>query len=230
MDAPDFLAHLRRELTAFAVCLNGDLSAPVEHCGDWTLLDLAEHLGRSNLWAARAVTEQHGDYEAPPAPRDRAELTGWFDAASRTLLDALDRDPSVPAWTFRPPRTVGFWQRRRPHETLIHRWDAEHALGLAPALDTDLAADGVAEVFDTIAPRQIERGRATPPRYAIRVIATDTATDFTYGPGQPVATISGTAVDLLLLLWGRRAPDDEAIEWRGDRTAALSVLDGPLVA
>lgn len=229
MDVPDFIAHLRRELTAFAACLNDDLSAPVEHCGDWTLHDLAEHLGRGNLWAATAATG-NSDYKAPPAPRDRDELKRWFDAASVTLLDALDRDPSTPAWTFWPPHTVGFWQRRRCHEALIHRWDAEHALGLAASLDTDLAADGVAEVFDTIAPRQIERGRTTPPRHAIRVIATDTPTDLTYGPGQPVATISGTAVDLLLLLWGRLSPDDELIEWRGDRAAALAILEGPLVA
>ncbi|WP_345457544.1 maleylpyruvate isomerase N-terminal domain-containing protein [Actinoallomurus oryzae] len=76
---PAFLAHLRRELTVFSACLNGDLSAPVEHCGDWTLHDLAEHLGRGNLWAAAAVTEQHSHYEAPPAPRDRAPALSILD-------------------------------------------------------------------------------------------------------------------------------------------------------
>ena len=68
----DYLAHLRQELAAFEACLGGDLSAPVEHCGDWTLYDLASHLGGGNLWAAAAVTEQRGDYEPRPAPRDPA--------------------------------------------------------------------------------------------------------------------------------------------------------------
>jgi hypothetical protein len=27
---------------------------------------MAEHLGRENLWAAAAVIERHGEYEAPP--------------------------------------------------------------------------------------------------------------------------------------------------------------------
>ena len=90
MDPPAYLAHLRSEFDAFETCLGGDLSAPVEHCGRWTLYDLADHLGRGNLWAAVAVTDKHGDYEAPAAPRDRAALTRWFRDTCGTLLAALD--------------------------------------------------------------------------------------------------------------------------------------------
>jgi hypothetical protein len=46
-----------------------------------------------------------------------------------SLLRALDTEPSTPAWTFHPPHTVGFRQRRRCLEALIHRWDAERAGG-----------------------------------------------------------------------------------------------------
>jgi mycothiol maleylpyruvate isomerase-like protein len=70
MDSAGYLVHLRRELSSFRACLAADLSAPVEHCGDWTLYDLADHLGQGNLWAATAVTEQRGDYEGP-APNRR---------------------------------------------------------------------------------------------------------------------------------------------------------------
>lgn len=229
MDPIDLLIHLRRELAAFADRLTGDLSAPIEHCGDWTLHDLAEHLGRSNLWAAVAVTEKRGDFEAPPAPRDPAALRTWFDDATATLLRALDRDPALPAWTFQPPHTVGFWQRRRCLEAAVHRWDAEHALGLSPSIDAELAGEGVAEVFDTIAPRQIDRGRASAPAQAIRLRATDTGSAWTYGPGTPVATVNATAEHLLLMLWGRLAAGDEAARWEGDRGAGQAVLDGPLV-
>ena len=72
MRATDLLRGLSRELDAFRACLDADLSTPIEHCGDWTLHDLADHLGVQNLWAAAAVTQRHGDYRALPAPREAA--------------------------------------------------------------------------------------------------------------------------------------------------------------
>jgi uncharacterized protein (TIGR03083 family) len=228
----DYLAHLGRELGAFEACLGGDLSAPVEHCGDWTLCDLASHLGGGNLWAAAAVTEQRGDYEAPPPPRDPAVLADWFNGTRGVLLAALDADPSASAWTIAPPPTVGFWQRRRAQETLVHRWDAQHALGVAGPLDLALADDGIAEVIDTMLPRQVRLGRIAAPAHAVGLHATDTGSRQVLGPGgpaAPVATASGTAADLLLLLWGRLAPDDPALSWHGDPDLARSILAGALV-
>ncbi|MET7489694.1 maleylpyruvate isomerase family mycothiol-dependent enzyme [Streptomyces sp. NPDC005538] len=230
MHSAAHLLHLRRELDAFRDCLLGDLSAPVEHCGDWTLRELAVHLGGGNLWAATAVTEGHGDYREPTVPPDRDGLVRWFEETGATLLKTLDREPATPAWTFHPPHTVGFWQRRRCQETLIHRWDAEHALGVPRPIDPELAGDGVAEVFDTMAPRQIAAGRARPPERALRLEATDTGASWTFGPGEPVATLAGSAEDLLLGLWGRRPVDGGAFGWDGDRRAGLRVLEGPLTA
>lgn len=228
MEPAFLLTHLRRELAVFRDCLRQDLSVPVPHCGDWTLRDLAEHLGTSNLWAAVAVTEGHGDHEPPAAPRDSTALVRWFEDTSATLLAALDTDPSAPAWTFHPPHTVGFWQRRRCLETLVHRWDAEHALGAPRPLDADLAGEGVAEVFDTLAPRQVARGRARPPESALRLEASDTGHSWTYGPGAPAATLTAPAAHLLLLLWGRMPLDDGAFVWTGDEQAGRRVLRGPL--
>ncbi|GHJ41826.1 maleylpyruvate isomerase family mycothiol-dependent enzyme [Streptomyces sp. TS71-3] len=233
MDSASLLRHLDRELGAFRSCLGGDLSVPVPTCGDWTLHDLAEHLGSSGLWSAAAVTDGHGDFSAAPAPRDPCLLVQWYDEAVAALLDALDADPATPAWIFHPPGVsdhgVGFWQRRRSLETLIHRWDAEHALGAARPLDPELAGEGVAEVFDTMAPRQIARGRARPPRHALRLDAVDTGGCWSYGPGSPVAAVAAPAEDLLLMLWGRRRADGPEFTWKGDRGAALAVLSGPLV-
>jgi uncharacterized protein (TIGR03083 family) len=228
MDSAGYLAHLRRDLDAFGACLGGDLSAPVEHC-DWTLYDLADHLGGGNLWAAAAVTERRGDYEAAPAPRDPAALAAWLSHTGAVLLAALDADPAAPAWTIAPPPTVGFWQRRRCLETLIHRWDAEHAAGVAGPIDPALADDGVAEVVDTMLPRQIRLGRTGPLPHAVRLTATDTGSTWVLGPGDPVAAVSGTAAGLLLLLWGRLAADDPAIGWDGDRERGQAALSGALV-
>jgi uncharacterized protein (TIGR03083 family) len=229
VESLDYLDRLRRDLDAFEACLGGELSAPVEHCGDWTLYDLGEHLGRGNLWSAVAVTEMRGDFSTPPAPRDPAELQSWFRETSKTLMAALERDPSTEAWTLYPPRTVGFWHRRRCMETLVHLWDAEHALGDAARLDPPFAADGVAEVLDTMFPRQVARSRATQPERAVRLAASDTGRTWVLGPGEPVATINATAQDLFLMLWGRISREDPALEWDGDRAEGLRVLDRPLV-
>ncbi|NJC73517.1 maleylpyruvate isomerase family mycothiol-dependent enzyme [Planosporangium thailandense] len=229
MRAHDYLTRLRSDLERFEACLARNLDTPVEHCGDWTLYDLADHLGRGNLWAAVAVTEKRNDRSAPVAPRDPAELVAWFRGTATTLLTALDAEPSAAAWTFAPPRTVGFWQRRRCLETLVHRWDAEHALGIPGDLDPQLSADGVAEVIDTFVPRQVKRGLLSAPARAVRLRATDTGAEWVLGPGDPVATISAGASALLLLLWGRLRADDPTLTWDGDREAAQAMLDSPLV-
>ncbi|BAJ26768.1 MULTISPECIES: maleylpyruvate isomerase family mycothiol-dependent enzyme [Kitasatospora] len=226
----DYLVELRRELDEFGALLNGDLTASVEHCGDWTLTDLARHMGAGNLWVVAAVREKRGDrYDEDAAPADPAALRAWYAQSADALVEALSADPDTEAWTFFPPHTVGFWRRRRAQETLVHRWDAAHALGAPRPLDPELAADGVAEVFEVMAGRMVTRGAATAPERAVRLTATDLGRSWTYGPGEPVAEVSGTAEDLLLTLWGRKPRDTGELHWSGDRAAGLAVLAGPLV-
>jgi uncharacterized protein (TIGR03083 family) len=229
MDSAGYLGHLRADLGAFGECLAGDLAAPVESCGDWTLYDLADHLGQGNMWAAVAVTDKHGDYEGPAAPRDPAELVEWFSGTAGVLFAALDTDPSASAWTIAPPPTAAFWQRRRCLETLVHRWDAQHALGVPGQIDPALADDGVAEVVGVMAPRQVRLGRSCAPSHAVRLCAGDTGSTWTFGPGEPVATIRAPAASLLLMLWGRLPADGPSIAWEGDRATAQAVLGGALV-
>ena len=222
--ALDHLALLQEELAAFQDCLTGDLSTPIEHCGDWTLHDLVVHLGQENLWAAAAVRERRGDYVAEPPP---ANVVSWFADTARTLTATLAVDPATEAWTFFPPRTVGFWRRRRCLETLVHRWDAEQALSRPGTLNPHLSGDGIAEVVDGFAPRQIRLGRMSPFRAAVRLTATDLRACWLLGHGDPVAELSGTAADLLLMLWGRRPVPWDSLS--GDEAAAREVLRGPLV-
>lgn len=229
MDRPTYLHHLRGELDAFAACLGGDLTIPVEHCGDWTLYDLADHVGNQNMWVVKAVTEGHGDHTGTPPPREPAALEAWFAGTAARLLETLDTDPATPAWTFIAPHTVGFWQRRRALETLIHRWDAQCALGTPEPLDAALAADGVAEVIDTMLPRMIARGRTAGPARAVTLTGSDAGASWVLGPGEPVAEIRGPVADLLLSLWGRLPADAPSLTWSGDVEAGREVMRGPLV-
>ena len=219
----DFLALLGHEFGAFQSCLDGDLTAPVDHCGDWTLRDLAAHLGQGNLWSAAAIREKRGDLR-PPVPD--GDLRPWLAASGDELLEALQADPDTEAWTFAPPHTVGFWRRRRCLETAVHRWDAGHALGRPPHLDPQLCGDGVAEVIEVFVGRQVKRGLAVAPAAAVRFTATDLGVSWVLGPGEPVATLGATAQDLLLGLWGRLPLPWDAVT--GDEVTARVALRGPL--
>ncbi|GLW31120.1 maleylpyruvate isomerase family mycothiol-dependent enzyme [Actinoplanes regularis] len=218
----DHLTLLQAELAVFQECMDGDLGASVEHCPGWTLRELAEHLGQGNLWVVAAVTEGHGRFQAPPAP---ADIAPWLAETSKVLVETLTVDPGTAAWTFAPPHTVGFWRRRRWLETLVHRWDAQQALGKPSDLAPELCADGIAEVFDTFVDRQVRLGRMAAPEAAVRFTATDVGGSWTVGPGEPVATLSGSAEQILLALWNRLPWDRLA----GDHEAARAALPGPLV-
>ncbi|MFE3796296.1 maleylpyruvate isomerase family mycothiol-dependent enzyme [Nocardia tengchongensis] len=229
----DFVAVLREKLDEFGELITPgvDPSAPVPSCGDWTFYDLVDHVGQGNLWVTTAVLEQRGDFQGDPAPKDPVELRAWYDGTVKSILAAVSVDSETPAWTFtsQMPRKVGFWQRRRAQETLMHLWDAQDALGVAEAFEPALAADGVTEVFELFAPRMVLRGLASESTAAVGLRATDTGDSWTYGPGTPVAEISGAASDLLLALWQRKELKDSAFSWQGNWAEGERVLVGPLV-
>jgi len=232
----DFFSVLRSELDAYAALLAGltkaDLERQVPACPPWTLYELTDHLGNGNLWVTTAVQEGHGrNDQERTAPHDPASLHTWFLSTVDQITTALAADAATAAWTFSSlmPRTVGFWQRRRAHETRMHRWDAQHVLGGGEPLGPAFAADAVSEVFELFAPRMIQRGLATEPEAALKLSATDIGRIWTWGPGEPVAEVAGTASDLALLLWNRIGPDFAALAWSGDRAAGERLVKAPLV-
>lgn len=220
-----WLAALRQEGAAFRSVLSVDaLGAPVPSCPTWTLGTLAGHLGGVYAWvrghAGRGVTTRPERF----APRDVPEgaaLIDWFDTEYSTLLGVLDRlDPHLPAWNWAPQRkTAEFWHRRMAHETAVHRWDAQVAVGLAEPIEVKLAVDGVHEVLDSWLPAGRRRG-ATDAVGVVHLVASDAEHDwYVRLRGEAVALLdtetlvpeehharayaAGTASDLELALYGR---------------------------
>lgn len=63
-------------------------------CPEWTLFDLAQHLGEGRrAWAATVAAgpaaSAKSASEGPAAPREREALPAWLAASTRQLLDAL---------------------------------------------------------------------------------------------------------------------------------------------
>ncbi|MGY1814033.1 maleylpyruvate isomerase family mycothiol-dependent enzyme [Blastococcus sp. SYSU D00820] len=226
MSPDDLLAHLAAEQDRFlGLATTADPHRPVAACAPWTVADLLAHLTGIHRWAAVCAalrpTADLPDDEAFAAPAGAGE----YARAAADLRAALTADPQRPCATLTGPGTASWWARRQLHETLVHRWDLESALGGAAELDPRIAADCVAEVVDTMQPRQMRLGRMPALRDGIRLQAP--GREWLVGE-QAVAEVTGPAPALALLLWRRIPLDDRRLAVTGDRAAAAAALALPL--
>lgn len=213
----DWLDALGEQTERFAAAVaRGDLDAAIPHCPGWTLLDLGDHLGGVHQWAAHAVLS--GTPGLDPTQSGAAtsiELAEWYRGQAAHLLEVLGGVASAaPAWTFdEADPTAGFWRRRQVHETTLHLWDVEHALGEPSAIDPALAWDGVLEVVDVMYPRQVRLGRVDPIPGQVHLVAVDGPGRATLGDGDPVE-VRATSEVLLRLLWHRADPAEAGLDPR----------------
>jgi uncharacterized protein (TIGR03083 family) len=132
-----------------------DVQRPVPTCPGWSLQQLVEHVGRGHRWAADIVRRRMLEPIPMPevvVPADADERSAWLVAGARMLADAVRAaGPQQPVWTWQADRSAGFWLRRMLHDEVVHRFDAELALGMEGDLAADLAADGVSDLLDTAA-------------------------------------------------------------------------------
>ncbi len=234
MSSPPAIDHpavVRDQAERFARAVEqGPLSAPVAACPRWDLEGLTLHLGHIHRWARlAAATGTNPDPDrvpGPPSPdadgaRDRRELADWLRAGADELADTLTTlDPDAPSWhPFPVPQVAGLWPRRQAQETLVHRWDAEAAVGDPGSIDPALAADGIDEYFTVMLPRFLQRGKVLLPSGAVHLQCTDTGDTWTAssagaelfvtsGVGDPTGVdahgiVRGSAERLLLTLWAR---------------------------
>lgn len=197
------------------------VDAKVPTCPGWTVRDLLRHTGAVHVWAASFVRERRtGPHPMGEEPDlDGAELIAWYRDSHRRLVDTLaDAPADVECWTFHPapnPSPLAFWTRRQAHETTVHRFDAQSALGTDPApVSGEFAVDGIDELLRGFHARPRSRVRTDEPRL-LRVRASDPDAVWdvrlsaqppvtTSGTDEPAATeLAGPAGQLYLALWNR---------------------------
>ena len=238
----DHLQPLRVECDRFAAAIaDADPGARVPSCPDWDLQELVTHLGHvQRSWAAVIRSGEDVEPQAPDeSDRPGEDLVGWFREGAGRLLAAVEEAPSGrTAWTWwQAPRTAGAIARHQVQEAAVHRWDAEVAAGRSGSpLDPDVAADALDE-FLHITVVELHRWVAwTGGAGALELAPTDVAgtrwvvlgddaapVPATEAPGPPTVRISGTASDLVLLLYRRIPLDDVAVT--GDRALATAFVD-----
>lgn len=227
--ATDYLATIALESKRFGEALSrGPLDATIAGCPEWTLQDLAMHLGGVQRWATGIIaTGSPG--EDGDGPGD-GELLSWFAEGTAGLLAAFEAaSPDAQCWTLEPGNegTVSFWHRRQALETAIHRWDADNASGLASPIEPALAADVVDEWVNVFVRRKLAQGKAdlTPLDGDVHIHCTDVPGEWTFEiiDGEVVVVdehrkssvaIKGAAGDLALFVY--RRGDDSGVEIFGD--------------
>ncbi len=216
-----YLEVLQHDTEALAVVLDqADGSLPVRSCPGWTLSDLGYHVGEVHRfwhWVVREGVREVTDANSPQFARpDDADLAGWLRHGLADFLPVLRAvDPAAPAWSWTPQRDMAFIQRRMPHETSVHRWDAEDAAAVGVAgtkapspIAPDLAADGVSEFFLLASAGRYESHapvafRAVDTGHAWTASVDDGRMRVVDGVAQASVVLTGCASDLLLTLWRR---------------------------
>ena len=116
-----------------------------------------------------------------------------------------DVDPGAAVWTWGTDRTAAFYLRRAHQETIIHRVDAELALGDRTPVPADDGLDGLEELLAA-------RDKEGLLKSFTRITKQCWDEKVTIGEGD--AAVRGTGEELLLLMWGRRGL--EGLEVFGD--------------
>ena len=220
LDADAYRRTVRDEAaTLVAAAERTGLDAPVPSCPDWDVAALLAHIGRVHRWAAGNIAAR--ELTSPTAIEQPPAGDALFDYArggAVALSAELDRPADEPAWTFAPPPTVGFWQRRQAHETTMHRVDAELAGGDASPVDGDLAADGIDEWLHLLSyrpgkPAPTGQGETLhlhctdrPGEWLLRLTPDGLEIEPTHAKGD--VAVRGPASDLLLVLLHRASPGE----------------------
>lgn len=243
-----YLAEIVHQTDLLASHVAGaDPTTPVPSTPGWDLGRLLHHLGSGHRWAAEIVrtpaAEPPSDRALRVAPDEyRADYGPWLAEGARELAGALaEAGPEAERWSPVPGAKVFFWALRFTHETLVHRADAALALGKPFEVAPEVAADALDEwMVLTSHPLMLrlhpERRELLGPGRTLHLHATDTdaewlvdltgdAPTWRRAHEEAAVAVRGAVVDLLLVVYRRRKPDEVPAEVHGDRGLLDSWLE-----
>ncbi len=249
MENARFLECLGVDYRRIRDVVPGDLGGRVTTCPEWTVADLTWHVGEVYLHKVECMRAGGPlETEWPPTGLADEEPVALLDRAYAELVTELTtRSPSDPGGTwYAPDPTVGFWYRRMAQETVIHRIDAELAVGVPVApIPDDLAIDGTDELLKVFVayaysnwPKAFSEPLKDSPGHTF-LIKTDATPDTPStswlvktapdrltveggpseqadNPATPDVTISGTPTAILRWTWNREPPSKTPSKTPGD--------------
>jgi uncharacterized protein (TIGR03083 family) len=219
----------------------GDLARPIPTCPDWTLRELAIHVGRVHRWARQITATRSAEFIPFRAvadgkfPDDPAAQADWLTAGARRAVAAIEEAGEDQVWALGELVPASFWSRRLCHETLVHAADAQLATGQRPDIEPRLAADAIDEwltvMSGPLGGRPDPRAAALPEGRVLHVHATDGGLDgagewlvshepggvtVRPGHGKGDVALTGPAAALLLVLLRRQPVAGPAVTVHGD--------------
>lgn len=225
MEYAEHIEAIDREAARITAGLSaGPMELGVPTCPEWTLVDLATHLGQvCGLWS-HVICEARGLPKAPfrepdPVERRAASFATWFRDQAALLVSMLGAtDPRQEVWTFDPNNnSAAFIARRVANELAVHRVDVQLTRGEPQPIEGSLAVDGIDEIFEMITAWRREhpdtgsgKGESlqlsvTEPVAEWLVRLTPEGTVVEGGNGHADLTLQGTASDVELTLFDRPA-------------------------
>src|SRR5262245_56717668 len=123
---------IEREVEALVAAVSaGPLFAPVPTCPDFTVDDLAQHVGAFCSFWTHILCEGTGHPKTPFEELGSEGRSEWLaDLGGHLVTELRDTPPGTSVWTwYEPDQTAGFVARRCSHELAIHRVDAQLAIG-----------------------------------------------------------------------------------------------------
>jgi uncharacterized protein (TIGR03083 family) len=151
VDYDEHISAVERELEALVDALAPErMTSPVPSCPEWTVADLAQHVGEFCGFWSHVICEATGRSKPEIAEMPAASgIADWVMQAGNILVTELRAtDSNQPMWSWvRGEGHAAFAARRAANELAIHRYDAQLASGTNLAIDGSLAVDGIDEIF-----------------------------------------------------------------------------------